>query len=229
MEEVLIKLKAPFPVEKLSWRIGQKSNWDVVKKCPKDPNKPVKAMMLVYIDARDVQDRLDEVCGSHWENEFKTVNGRTTCRITINGMSREDGAGDTDFEAEKGGLSDAFKRAAVQWGVGRYLYDAKNYNTWVDCTDMKDFDVYKNNKEQLDAVAALLGRDYILYPYFLEKIDNCRYMAEILYIKEEARKYAKREQWNQGQLTTFKEHCDKKEKELKEEKDEQCDVQKQKD
>ena len=30
------KLKAPFPVEKLSWRVGQKTNWDKVKNCPKD-------------------------------------------------------------------------------------------------------------------------------------------------------------------------------------------------
>ena len=33
MEEILLKLKAPFPVEKLSWRVGQKSNWDKVKNC----------------------------------------------------------------------------------------------------------------------------------------------------------------------------------------------------
>jgi len=36
---------------------------------------------------------------------------------------KADGAGDTDVEAEKGAISDAFKRAAVKWGVGRYLYD----------------------------------------------------------------------------------------------------------
>lgn len=215
MDEILLKLKAPFPVEKLSWRVGQKSNWDKSKNCPIDTNKPVKAMMLVYIDARDVQDRLDEVCGVNWENEFKSVNGRTTCKITINGKSREDGAGDTDFEAEKGGLSDAFKRAAVQWGIGRYLYEAKNYNTWVDCTGMKDYDIYENNKAQLDNVAGLLGKDCILYHYFLDKVDSCDFIEFLDTIKEEARKYAKRERWNQGQLETFKQHCDKKEKELK--------------
>jgi Rad52/22 family double-strand break repair protein len=30
------------------------------------------------------------------------------------------------MEAEKGALSDAFKRAAVRWGVGRYLYEIKS-------------------------------------------------------------------------------------------------------
>ena len=40
-------------------------------------------------------------------------------------MWKADGAGQTDMEAEKGALSDALKRAAVRWGIGRYLYDLK--------------------------------------------------------------------------------------------------------
>src|SRR5690606_17516766 len=39
------------------------------------------------------------------------------------------GAGNTDVEADKGGISDAFKRAAVKWGVGRYLYGVES--PWV--------------------------------------------------------------------------------------------------
>ena len=39
-------------------------------------------------------------------------------------ISKEDGAPFTDFEAFKGGISDALKRAAVKYGIGRYLYDA---------------------------------------------------------------------------------------------------------
>ena len=39
---------------------------------------------------------------------------------------RSDGAGDTNFEADKGALSDSLKRAGVSWGIGRYLYDLKN-------------------------------------------------------------------------------------------------------
>ncbi len=132
MEDILVQLKAPFPVEKLSWRIGNKSNWDKTNNRPRDPSKPVKANMLVYIDARDVQDRLDEVCAGLWNCDFKEVNGRIVCNLTIGKITRSDGAGDTDFEAEKGGLSDAFKRAAVMFGVGRYLYNAKNFNTWVE-------------------------------------------------------------------------------------------------
>jgi hypothetical protein len=139
------KLKAPFPVEALHWRLGQTNK------------AKTKAMMLVYIDARDVMDRLDEVFGLDWTDDYKEVKGRIVCTITVNGVSRSDGAGDTDFEAEKGGLSDAFKRAAVKWGVGRYLYDARKYNTWVAYSEDKKFSLYEDNKEQLDKVARLLS------------------------------------------------------------------------
>ena len=37
-------------------------------------------------------------------------------------ITKWDGAENTDVEGVKGGLSGAMKRAAVQWGIGRYLY-----------------------------------------------------------------------------------------------------------
>ena len=120
--------------------------------------------MLCYIDARDVMDRLDEVCGSNWSDDYKEVKGRIVCTITIDGVSRSDGAGDTEIEGEKGGLSDAFKRAAVKWGIGRYLYNASEYNTWIDTKDadgkdISDYDLlkYPPNKEKLDKVARMLS------------------------------------------------------------------------
>ena len=152
MENLLEQLKKPFPVDAISWRIGQKN---------KDKTK---AKMLCYIDARDVMDRLDEVCDTDWSDSYTEVNGRVVCTITIDGKSRSDGAGDTDIEGEKGAISDAFKRAAVKWGIGRYLYNAKNYNTWVSLVDangevISDYDVLKNgdNQERLDKVAKKLS------------------------------------------------------------------------
>lgn len=151
-QNFLDELKKPFPADAISWRIGQKSK-----------SKP-KAKMLCYIDARDVMDRLDKVCGYNWSDSYQEVMGRIVCTITIGNQSRTDGAGDTDIEAEKGGLSDAFKRAAVKWGVGRYLYNAKNFNTWVetkdaDGKDLSDFDLvkYPPNKKLLDEVAKKLS------------------------------------------------------------------------
>src|SRR5690606_35602811 len=68
-------------------------------------------------------------------DEYDCVNGRTICKLGINvdgaWVWKSDGAGDTQVEAEKGGISDAFKRAAVKWGIGRYLYDLDA--PWVPC------------------------------------------------------------------------------------------------
>lgn len=152
IEDLEKKLKAPFPVENLHWRIGQRNK------------EKTRAEMLVYIDARDVMDRLDEVCGLNWQDDYKEVNGRIVCTITIDGISKADGAGDTNIEGDKGGISDAFKRAGVKWGIGRYLYDAGKYNTWIDIVNEKgeqipDWSVleFGSNKEKLDKVARQLS------------------------------------------------------------------------
>lgn len=114
--DILAKLAAPFPPERISWRVGSTTQ------------DKARGMALAYIDARDVQDRLDEVCGTGWQVRTPwCVNGRIACEIGIKigdeWVWRGDGAGETDVEADKGAFSDAFKRAAVRWGIGRYLYD----------------------------------------------------------------------------------------------------------
>lgn len=221
MNDILTLLKAPFPADSLSWRIGNKSNWDKVKKCPIDKSKPVKAQMLVYIDARDVQDRLDEVCGCNWSNNLKEVMGRMVCEITINGITKSDGAGDTDFEGEKGGISDAFKRSAVMWGVGRYLYNAKNFNTSLEYGEKdNDFTIVKRAKEEFRGIARQLGLSVQTYHYWLDKIDTLEFDDDddLNEIVEQARKYAKREEWNTGNMETFKKHIEQRRTELKEKK-----------
>jgi hypothetical protein len=112
------KLAAEFPRDAVHWRAQTLTrNGD-------------KALALAYLDARDVMDRLDEVCGpENWQSEYvETARGRVICRIGVyfqdcdDWVWKSDGAGDTAVEGEKGGISDAFKRAAVHWGIGRYLY-----------------------------------------------------------------------------------------------------------
>ena len=49
----------------------------------------------------------------------------------MNGYGESDGAGDTNYEADKGALSDSFKRSAVMWGIGRHLYELPS--VWVKC------------------------------------------------------------------------------------------------
>ena len=109
MNKIEMALKRPFEPAKLKWRKGPGGK------------------ELVYITARDVMDRLDQVVGiSGWESSYKEVMGRVVCELTlcIEGkyITKCDGADDTAIEGAKGALSDALKRAAVQFGVGRYLY-----------------------------------------------------------------------------------------------------------
>jgi hypothetical protein len=120
---MLKELAAPFDPKRISWRVGSTT---------KDKSK---GMALAYIDSRDVQDRLDAVCGAGgWQCRYPHAGQKTVCEIgvKIDGewVWKADGAGDSDVEAEKGALSDAFKRAAVKWGVGRYLYDLDS--PWVE-------------------------------------------------------------------------------------------------
>lgn len=122
------ELSKPFSPDKVSWRVG---------KVTKDGKK---AMALAYLDARDVMHRLDEVCGpANWQCDYPHADVKTVCRIGIKidgeWVWKSNGAGNSDIEAEKGALSDAFKRAAVMWGIGRYLYDVQS--PWVEINEYK--------------------------------------------------------------------------------------------
>jgi hypothetical protein len=125
----LKRLAEPFPAKDIEWRVGQ---------CGKTRDGRAWAKVLAYITNRAIMQRLDDVCGPGcWRNEFKewTVGGQAgvLCGISIlcdenphgppDWVTKWDGAENTDIEAIKGGLSGAMKRAAVQWGIGRYLYD----------------------------------------------------------------------------------------------------------
>lgn len=120
---MLEKLSAPFPPEAIHWRAQQVF----------ERNGAYQALALAYIDARDGMQRLDEVVGpTGWQDYYEeTATGRVICKLSIlsqdgDWITKSDGAGNTAVEAEKGGISDAFKRAGVKWGIGRYLYDLKN-------------------------------------------------------------------------------------------------------
>ncbi len=128
VQEIIKKLKEPFPKEVVHWRVGA-ANQD-----------KSKGIALAYVDARDVMKRLDDVVGpENWQNRYPYAG---CCEIGIRISSdyddwiwKSDGAGETNVEGEKGQYSDAFKRAAVRWGIGRYLYylDAP----WVDLDERR--------------------------------------------------------------------------------------------
>ena len=119
------ELLKPFPVNRIHWRVGATT---------KDKSKGIA---LAYIDARDTMHRLDEVVGVEgWQCRYP-FEGCCEIGIFIKGewISKANGAGQSDIEGEKGQYSDAFKRAGVMWGIGRYLYALPN--VWVPLDEYK--------------------------------------------------------------------------------------------
>jgi hypothetical protein len=85
--------------------------------------------LLLYKDARVDMDILDETVGCmNWKKEYTRDN--RNCIVSIwdsekkEWISKEDTGTESNNEAEKGLASDSFKRACVNWGIGRELYTA---------------------------------------------------------------------------------------------------------
>jgi len=86
-----------------------------------------KANCVAYIDARDAQDLLDEVVGAgNWQSIFYESGGLLFCKVGIklseDWVWKSDTGAESNVEKDKGHVSDAFKRACVSWGIGRFLY-----------------------------------------------------------------------------------------------------------
>lgn len=112
----------PFEDRDIEWRVqmsgisGQGKPW---------------AMVIPYITNRAIQQRLDDVFGfDGWKNEYKETADKKgyLCGISFRNergewLTKWDGAEYSNIEPLKGALSGAMKRAAVQLGIGRYLYN----------------------------------------------------------------------------------------------------------
>lgn len=200
----LAQLKDPFEPDRISWRVGSTT---------KDKKK---GMALAYIDARDVMQRLDDVCGpENWQCDYPHAGQKTVCRIGIRidgeWIWKANGAGDTDIESEKGALSDAFKRAAVLWGIGQYLYDIET--PWVTL-DVKEADgkVYVNGiaKHEFTRLHKLVGgqssnqlREADAWTAFQNDLLGCETVHSVENLYRELR----REGWATSWLGQAAEHC----------------------
>jgi hypothetical protein len=104
-----------------------------------------RCLAMAYIDARLIQDRLDDVLGpENWEDAYDLLpDGSVMCRlrlklgdqwvtkIDVGSPSEQPDSGDR----LKAAFSDALKRAAVKFGIGRYLYRLPAQ--WVDYDPVK--------------------------------------------------------------------------------------------
>ncbi len=117
-EEINAALTAPFQVGEVKFK-------------PQSV-KGNRALAMAYIDCRVVQDRLDDVLGvENWADDYEIVSdGSVVCRLRlkiggewitktdVGSPSEQPDSGDR----LKAAFSDALKRAAVKFGIGRYLY-----------------------------------------------------------------------------------------------------------
>lgn len=126
----MIKFR-PLTARETECRIGQVSNKGV--------------MLLIYKNARADMTILDEcVKAENWQREHYEVKGNLYCRVGINRnhdkpdapaewIWKSDCGTESNTEAQKGESSDSFKRACVNWGIGRELYTAPFI--WIEAKD----------------------------------------------------------------------------------------------
>ncbi len=141
--QLLERLIEPFPSVQVNWK-------------PQTISRDgARALAVAYIDARDVAERLDAVVGpANWAVDHKDVGGQTLTGLAVRHPETGEwvwkwDAGVVGREGDeamsvKGGLSDGLKRAAVLWGVGRYLYRLPK--SWV---------AYDSQKKRLAETPAL--------------------------------------------------------------------------
>jgi len=145
-EEIVERLRNPFSSKDVEWKVQVTAQGKE------------EGMVVAYLDARTVQNRLDEVVGPfNWKNVYSLWHDNSQiCGISIFNSERNewvtkyDGAECSDIQPIKGGLSDSFKRAAIAWGIGRYLYSLGN--VWVELEPKgKSFVIKKNQYSKLES------------------------------------------------------------------------------
>lgn len=151
---ILEALRLPFKAEDIEWRVQSASQ----------NQKGTDLLILPYITSRAVMDRLDNVLGGFWQSNVDKIEGvnpvayqcRLSLKIGDEWITRTDAAEASDIESVKGGHSNSLKRAAVQWGIARYLYDLKPF--WVPLKERGEHRVYGNFK--------IKGQTQLLKGYF---------------------------------------------------------------
>src|SRR5262245_1666394 len=126
VEAIMEALAAPFERSEVKFKPGVVSG--------------NRALALHFVDARVIQDRLDDVLGAaNWQDEYEVLaDGSVVCRLRLRlggeWITKMDVGGPSEQPDEgdrrKAAFSDSLKRAAVKFGIGRYLYRLPSQ--WVD-------------------------------------------------------------------------------------------------
>lgn len=124
-ESIARDLRRPFTIHAVQFRILEGKE---VKS-----RRDHKANVAAYITARTAVDRLNHVCPGLWSDSFVPVEGGLRCDLTVGGLTRSDvgwSSGTKNAMSLKALYSDAFKRAAVKFGVAVSLYSLPGMVLW---------------------------------------------------------------------------------------------------
>jgi hypothetical protein len=127
--DIWSKLAAPLPAGVISWRQDGR---------PAQRDGRFFARFVAYIEANTVRERLDSVVPGEWDltldllpalpgDDSEGATASFKARLQILGVIREDVGTGKDY---KQAATDAFKRAAVRFGVGHELYAYEQ--NWVE-------------------------------------------------------------------------------------------------
>ncbi len=110
-KEQIKELRKSFRADQIKWKIQTQ---------PKDKTKLEGwGVVVSYLDARDISERLDVATEGQWADDYNLFGKALECSLTVCGVTRKDVG---EAESAKELYSDAFKRAAVKFGVGAFLY-----------------------------------------------------------------------------------------------------------
>lgn len=137
VDAMLTQLKNPFDGKFVKYRVGATNA------------AKTKGIALFYIDAREVMKRLDEVAGMDgWARKVIEATKGCICELSVRMPYIMSGNEKWVLKADvgefsktsdfKGASSDAFKRAAVNFGIGRYLYYIPN--KWYPLDSKRQFE-----------------------------------------------------------------------------------------
>ncbi|PEU18139.1 MULTISPECIES: Rad52/Rad22 family DNA repair protein [unclassified Bacillus (in: firmicutes)] len=144
MTNIMERLSEHFAFDEISWRVVNVFDYRGAK----------RGFIAPFVSSRTIQDRLDEVFGiDAWQVSYERWSEKAVkCRLSVlidgKWIYKEDGSEETDFNAVKGGFSSSFKRAAVLFGIGRYLYNAENVIVDLTTDRRNPNDIYTKYQSQ---------------------------------------------------------------------------------
>lgn len=138
------------------------------------------ATFLLYKTARTDREHLTARYGNKWKNEFKIIDGKLYCSISVfddelkQWISREDVGTESNIEQDKGRASDAFKRAGFLWGIGDELYSAPNIKVGLSpddvynnktCLKLRVAEIEYNTSNKISKLVLVDSRNRVRYAY----------------------------------------------------------------